>query len=210
MTTTAEMDCIQRASWAEAPGRSSQYVIRDGEGKTQFVIRGPAKAEKQYEIRGTVAPGFEPVRAIFEQHFQDDAEDKAQVCAYVRGVKVVDLWGERKGESGKGDSTYGFDGLQNICSSGKSLTALVVAMLADRGHLKYDQKVSTIWPEFGDGQKGSITVADVMRHEAGLYSFSNSLPVSDLTSKRIMAGAVSDIIASQQPAHKPGARRHYH
>ena len=87
--------------------------------------------EKQYEIQGTVAPGFEPVRAMFEQHFQDGVEDKAQVCAYVRGLKVVDLWGQKKLNQGKEEPTYGFDGLQNICSSGKSLTALVVAMLAE-------------------------------------------------------------------------------
>ena len=32
---------------------------------------------------------------------------------------------------------------------------------------RYDQKVIEIWPEFGRHGKESITVRDVMRHEAG-------------------------------------------
>merc|ERR1719201_35968 len=79
--------------------------------------------------------------------------------------------------SSTSDSSYGPDSLVNVFSSGKSLTSLVIAMLADRGHLRYDQRIVDIWPAFAFGgdtthpdyaQKASITVAMLMRHEAGM------------------------------------------
>lgn len=167
-----------------------------------------------YTIQGTVAPGYEAVRDLFERHFADGVEDKAQVCAYVRGQKVVDLWGESHEDKNAVGSTtcdYGPDGLQNIFSSGKSITSLVVAMLVDRGHLTYDQKISEIWPEFTADEhmyddadqlgKRNTTVAHLMRHEAGLQKFSPThitsgplayqLPMGELTTDKIREGSVS-------------------
>ena len=37
--------------------------------------------------------------------------------------------------------------------------------------MKYTEKISTYWPEFGQNGKENITVADLMRHEAGLPLF---------------------------------------
>ena len=55
-----------------------------------------------------------------------------------------------------------------IFSSGKSVMSIAMAMQVDRGLLSYSDKVSKHWPEFGQKGKDNITVADVMRHEAGL------------------------------------------
>lgn len=83
-------------------------------------------------------------------------------------------------------------------------------MLADRGHLEYEQKVTDLWPEYAQKGKGETTIAMVMRHEAGLASFKEPLPAVDLVASRIREGAVSDIIARQPPSHTPGAKREYH
>lgn len=58
-------------------------------------------------------------------------------------------------------------------SSGKQIETLVAAMLVDRGVIDYDEKVSTYWPEFAQGDKGNITVAMVLRHEGGCPWFLN-------------------------------------
>ena len=47
-------------------------------------------------VGGFVAPGYESVRDVFMQNFEADGqENSAQICAYVRGEKVVDLWASR-------------------------------------------------------------------------------------------------------------------
>ena len=45
--------------------------------------------------------------------------------------------------------------------------------------MKYTEKISTYWPEFGQNGKGDITVADLMRHEAGLVFLNPPLHVED-------------------------------
>merc|ERR1711977_68115 len=153
-------------------------------------------------VRGSCAPGYEAVRAAFQRHVDAGIEDGAQVCAYVQGVKVVDLWTSQE--------DYGPNTLQNLFSSTKVLTSLVVAMLADRGHLDYDQKVSDLWPEYAQHGKGETTIAHVMRHEAGLAKFDRPIDASELTAEKIRAGSMSNIIAAQVPAQPPGEKREYH
>ena len=52
-----------------------------------------------------------------------------------------------------------------------------MALLVERGLVSYDEKVATYWPEFGQGDKGDITVADVMRHSGGCPWFMNPATV---------------------------------
>jgi CubicO group peptidase (beta-lactamase class C family) len=148
---------------------------------------------------GSVAPGFEPVRELFEEHLRRGLEDRAQCCAFVNGVKVVDLWGSGGAAGGGADgSGYSAGSTQNVFSCTKAITSLVVAMLEDRGHLRYDQEVAELWPEYAQNGKAGTTVAHVMRHEAGLPRF--SLRASDLTTERIRGGSASGAIAALRPA----------
>ena len=151
---------------------------------------------------GTVAPGYETVMALFLSHFEPDGqESSAQLTVYVKGRLVIDLW------ASKAHSTYGPDSLQNIFSSTKVLTSLVVALLVDRGHLRYDDRIADIWPEYAQHGKGGTTVEMLMRHEAGLATLDQSLEASDLTPEAIRSGAVSGVLAGQSPSHLPGESR---
>jgi len=47
---------------------------------------------------GSCDAGYEPVEALFRQHFADGREDNAQLCVYVDGKRVIDLWGSAAGE----------------------------------------------------------------------------------------------------------------
>lgn len=75
---------------------------------------------------------------------------------------MVDLWGLREGVLP--GNVYDAESTVTLASSSKCMTSVVVAMLCDRGHLRYDQKISEIWPAFGQNGKEDITVADLMRH----------------------------------------------
>ena len=52
---------------------------------------------------------------------------------------------------------------QIVFSSGKSVSAFIVALMVERGLLTYDDKVSKHWPEFGQKGKQDITVAELLR-----------------------------------------------
>ena len=54
----------------------------------------------------------------------------------------------------------------------------MIAMAVDRGLLQYDAPVAQYWAEFGSQGKENITVAQLMRHQAGLVILSSPLPLS--------------------------------
>ena len=58
------------------------------------------------------------------------------------------------------DKRSGFspDHLIPVFSSSKSLTSIVLAVLADEGNLHYGDKISQVWPEFGSNKKNMIIV----------------------------------------------------
>ena len=87
---------------------------------------------KGYQINGSVAPGYEPVRALFESNFERGLEEDAQCCAYVDGRKVVDLWGSSSKSSNSCVGGYNGDSLQVVFSSGKSVAAIAIATLVDQ------------------------------------------------------------------------------
>ena len=54
-----------------------------------------------------------------------------------------------------------------------------LAMLIDRGYLDYNARITNYWPEFGAGDNPPTTIADLMRHEAGLAKSSLSSHPAD-------------------------------
>jgi len=158
------------------------------------------------EINGSVAPGFEPVKALFEHNLRSLAERSIQLCIYHKGEKVVDLWGSPAKE---GD--FGSDSIANIFSSGKSLEAIALASLVSQGLLAYDKKISEYWPEFGAAGKAELRVADLMRHEAGLAAFKVSIDPNDLLRENIKQNKIGAIIESHpQSFRENGSDREYH
>merc|ERR1711963_290719 len=146
----------------------------------------------QSTIEGTVAPGYESVRDKFEENFRTGRETSAQLCVYVGEEKVVDLWGSIKDKDFSGDS------ITNVFSSTKSLAAIALASLVDRGLLNYSDKISKHWPEFGQNGKENVTVADLMRHEAGLASFDTSLTPEDFSRSGIKKNCLGSRIEKEK------------
>lgn len=163
--------------------------------------------KKDCSVQGSVAPGFESVRALYEKTMGISAESNTQLCVYYKGEKVVDLWATTIN-----DQDFSADSLVNIFSSGKSLESLAIASLVDRGLVNYDSRITDYWPEFGSHGKGELTVADLMRHEAGLVSFDTSVDPDALLTENLKKNATGQIIEkqSQRYAGGEGERREYH
>ena len=158
-------------------------------------------------IEGTVAAGFEPVKRLYERNMASLAERNTQLCIYVGEACVVDLWG-----SAVDDATFSGDSLVNVFSSGKSLEAITMAILVDRGLLDYNARITEYWPEFGANGKQDTTVADLMRHEAGLAAFDATLDPADLHPAKLKANVVGAVIERQTQKFRPGEgnQREYH
>jgi CubicO group peptidase (beta-lactamase class C family) len=156
------------------------------------------------EIQGTVADGFGAVADAFERNFTEHGELGAAFALYVDGDPKVDIW------AGVADRTTGRpwteDTLQLVYSTTKGAAAICVARLVEAGRLSYDEPVATYWPEFAANGKGSITVADVMSHRAGLPFVDAPLTFDDI----MAVTPVVEALAAQAPHWEPGSTHGYH
>ena len=155
-------------------------------------------------IDGYVAAGFEEVRERFRENFTRRSELGAACAAYVRGEKVVDLWGGYR-DAARQDR-WQEDTLVMVYSTSKGMAGLTVALANSRGLLDYDATVASYWPEFAQNGKAKITVRQLLAHQAGLSGLDvrmNSRTLADLD-------GVAKALARQKPAWEPGTRQGYH
>jgi CubicO group peptidase (beta-lactamase class C family) len=155
-------------------------------------------------IHGTVAPGFEEVENEFRKNFLEQDELRAACATYHRGEKVVDLWGGYRELERR--APWQEDTLVLVYSTTKGLAGMTVAVAHSRGLIDYDEKVATYWPEFAQGGKESITVRQLLSHQAGLSGLDKPLDRPTIANPDALAAT----IAGQKPAWEPGTRHGYH
>ena len=124
-----------------------------------------AAAAVQFPIHGITAPGFEPIRDVFERNFTADIEVGASFAAVVDGETVVDLWGGFQDR----DCTRPWreDTLVNVYSTTKGIASAALGTVVAEGLLDYAAPVRDYWPEFRAGA-GGLTVGQFLSHQSGI------------------------------------------
>jgi CubicO group peptidase (beta-lactamase class C family) len=156
------------------------------------------------EIHGEVAAGFEPVRDAFQANFERNGEVGAAFSLYVRGDKVVDLWGGVADT--EADAAWAEDTLQLVFSTTKGATAICAHLLAQSGALDLEAPVAEYWPEFAAEGKGEIPVRWLLSHRSGLPTVDAHLTPSELCQWQPIVRA----LAEQRPYWEPGTAHGYH
>ena len=156
------------------------------------------------ELSGYIAPGFEPVLDAFRENFAANAEIGAACSAYINGDCVVDLWGGWRVVNRQ--ERWNEDTMVVVMSTTKGLTALVTALLHSDGHLDFDRSVASYWPEFLQAGKSSVTVRQLLSHQAGLAAIDVQLTHQSIAD----CGKLEAELASQAPLWRPGTRHGYH
>jgi len=177
-------------------------MIAKGMSESKVIV--PTAAHDHVGVQGYVSPGFEVVREAFAENFVKRRELGGACCVFVRGEKVVDLWGgirnKRTGEPWEQDT------MVVVHSATKGLAAMTLAIAHSRGWLDYEQPVCVYWPEFLQNGKERITIRQLLSHQAGLFAFDETVDrsvVADLDRLAL-------VLARQKPAWEPGTRQAYH
>jgi CubicO group peptidase (beta-lactamase class C family) len=143
-------------------------------------------------VSGTVAPGFEGVRAAFERN----AETGGAFAAMVDGEPVADLWG------GIADPETGRPWGERTCavvfSGTKGIVATALLLLAGRGQLDLDAPVTSVWPEFAAAGKSSVTLAQLFSHCGGVPGLDTPFELGE-------PAAMARALAAQAPIVPVGA-----
>jgi len=156
------------------------------------------------DIQGHVSPAFEAVREAFAANFARRHEVGGACCVFHHGDLVVDLWGGVRNKAT--GEPWERDTMVVVHSATKGFAAMTLAIAHSRGWLDYDERVCRYWPEFAQQGKSSITVRQLLAHQAGLFAIEERVDretVADLD--RLAA-----VLARQTPAWPPGTRQAYH
>ncbi len=157
-------------------------------------------------VHGTCDEAFAGVREGFANNFAQDLDVGASVCVVHNGRTVVDLWG---GEIDNVDGVRGpwkEDSIVNVWSTTKTMAALTMLVLVDRGLLDADAPVSAYWPEFAVNGKDGVLVRHVLAHSAGLSGIEVPTATEELCDHNVIAAR----LGAQAPWWEPGTASGYH
>ena len=157
------------------------------------------------EVAGLVAKGFEQARDVFAANFTRlDAfrETGAALAAFHRGRCVLDLYGGTMG----GHQDWSSGTLVNVWSATKGVAACAIAQLVDDGAIRYEDTVASVWPEFAAAGKASITIAELLSHQAGLNGFDEPTGLDEIYDWNTCCAK----LAAQTPVWEPGSATSYH
>jgi CubicO group peptidase (beta-lactamase class C family) len=101
----------------------------------------------------------------------------------------------------------------NVASVTKSLTAVAVLRLVERGDLALDTMVGAVLDGFSPAVAGAVTVHHLLTHTSGLGSYSRTDGFRDGLGVWADEAAVMDglleLVCAESPAFTPGARHAY-
>jgi CubicO group peptidase (beta-lactamase class C family) len=155
-------------------------------------------------VHGSCDPRFVPVRDALAERLHSGEELGASVLVNVGGTDVVDIWG---GWADEGRTrAWGKDTIVNVWSTTKTVSALAVLMLIDRGRLDPFAPVITYWPEFAAGGKEEIEVRHLMSHTSGVSGWESTTSIEAIYDVEPAAAR----LAAQAPWWPPGTASGYH
>jgi CubicO group peptidase (beta-lactamase class C family) len=93
-----------------------------------------------------------------------------------------------------------------VFSVTKAVTVTALHIQADRGLLRYDDRVADHWPEYGVNGKESTTIRDALTHRSGAPQMPAGVTPELMCDWDWMVSGV----AAQRPAFPPGTRSAYH
>jgi len=155
------------------------------------------------EIHGYCEPRFAAVRDAFAQNFAEDLELGASFAATLNGESVIDIWA---GDADERGTPWGKDTIVNVYSTTKTMAALSLLLLADRGQVDLDAPAARYWPEFAANGKSGVLVKHFLSHSAGLSGLERQASLEDLYDLDNITG----MLAAQAPWWEPGTQSGYH
>jgi CubicO group peptidase (beta-lactamase class C family) len=150
-------------------------------------------------VSGHADPAFAPLAELFESNLADGTDVGASLAVVHDGELVVDLWG---GQAAPG-RPWERDTLVHTWSVTKTMSALTMLVLADRGVIDLDEAVAAYWPEFG---RADVLVRHVLGHTSGYAGWSDPLDAAGLMDLPYAAS----LLARQEPWWEPGTASGYH
>lgn len=141
------------------------------------------------------------LRPLFEENFERLGELGAAVSIWQNGRSILKLHGGYR--DAQRQQPWTENTLVLVWSATKGLgSACLLHVLQERG-IALSRRVAEFWPGFAQSEKGAITLAQLLSHQAGLAALHEPTDVTDYS-------AVIRALEKQAPLWKPGSAHGYH
>src|SRR5205809_6049399 len=138
---------------------------------------------------------------LFRENFEKLGELGAAVSVWQNGKPVVDLYGGFC--DARHEKPWTADTLVLVWSATKGIGSACLLHALQEHKINLDRPVSQFWPEFSQGSKERITLAQLLSHQAGLCALDRRVDVLDYD-------AVIRALEVQKPLWPPGTAHGYH
>jgi len=152
-------------------------------------------------VDGTCSEDFLPLHELFEKNLASGEDAGASLAVVHDGELVVDLWG---GEARPG-VRWARDTVTLVWSVSKTMAALAVLTLVERGQVDLDAPVASYWPEFSAHGKGTVLVRQLLGHTSGLPGWTDPITIAE----SLDLPHAEALLAAQEPWYEPGSAPAY-
>ena len=143
----------------------------------------------------------ERLEPLFGDNFEQFGELGAAVSVWQDGEPIVDLYGGFR--DARREKPWMPDTLVLVWSATKGIGSACLLHVLQEHQIDIHRRVAEFWPEFGQAEKETIALAQLLSHQAGLCALDRRVDVLDY-------GAVIHALEAQQPLWSPGTAHGYH
>src|SRR5437773_2974802 len=141
------------------------------------------------------------LKPLFHENFEKLGELGAAVSVWQNGKPIIDRYGGFR--DANRENPWTSDTLVLVWSATKGIGSACVLHVLQEHDIELDRRVAQFWPEFSQGSKERITLAQLLSHQAGLCALDRRVDVLDYD-------AVIRALEEQRPLWLPGTAHGYH
>jgi CubicO group peptidase (beta-lactamase class C family) len=146
------------------------------------------------ELRARIEP-------LFNENFEKFGELGAAISVWQNGKAILDLHGGFR--DAQRQQPWNDDTIVLVWSATKGLGSACLLHVLQEHKIDIERRVAEFWPEFAQAGKDSVTLAQLLSHQAGLAALDRKIDILEYD-------AVIDALEEQKPNWPPGTAHGYH
>jgi len=143
----------------------------------------------------------ERLEPLFQENFEKFGELGAAISVWQNGKELLKLHGGFR--DARREQPWTEDTIVLIWSATKGIGSACLLHVLQEHKIDIERHVGEFWPEFAQAGKETVTLGQLLSHQAGLAALDRKVDLLDYE-------AVIDALAKQEPNWPPGTAHGYH
>ena len=143
----------------------------------------------------------ERLEPLFQENFEKFGEIGAAISIWQNGRELLELHAGFR--DARREQPWTEDTIVLIWSATKGIGSACLLHVLQEHKIDIERRVGDFWPEFAQAGKETITLGQLLSHQAGLAALDRKVDLLDYA-------AVIDALAKQEPNWPPGTAHGYH